>query len=41
MENKIDVFILRKSEDAHMAKVIYEFLTSNGQSVFDSDHSLA
>lgn len=41
MENKIDVFISRKSEDAHLAKKIYYFLKSKGLSVFDSDHSLA
>jgi hypothetical protein len=37
---KIDVFLSRKSEDAHLAKEIYDFLTSKGLKVFDSDQSL-
>lgn len=41
MENiKYDVFLSRKSEDAHMAKEIYDFLTEKGLKVFDSDYSL-
>jgi hypothetical protein len=35
-----DVFISRKSQDAHLAKELYDFLTSKGLKVFDSDHSL-
>lgn len=41
MENiKYDVFLSRKSEDAHLAKEIYDFLTEKGLKVFDSDISL-
>jgi TPR repeat protein len=39
--NHIDVFLSRKSEDAHLAKEIYDFLTSKGLKVFDSDITLA
>lgn len=35
-----DVFISRKSEDAHYAKQIYDYLTAQGLHVFESDHSL-
>jgi hypothetical protein len=28
VSDKIDVFLSRKSEDAHLAKEIYDFLTS-------------
>ena len=35
-----DVFLSRKSQDAHLAKELYDFLTSKGLKVFDSDHSL-
>ncbi|MCU0469876.1 MAG: toll/interleukin-1 receptor domain-containing protein [Arcicella sp.] len=37
---KYDVFLSRKSEDSHLSKEIYEFLTEKGLKVFDSDHSL-
>lgn len=37
---KYDVFLSRKSEDAHLAKEIYDFLIDKGLKVFDSDHSL-
>jgi tetratricopeptide (TPR) repeat protein len=41
MENiKYDVFLSRKSEDSHMAKEIYDFLTNKGLMVFDSDQEL-
>ena len=36
----IDVFISRKSIDAPLAKEIYDFLTSKGLTVFESDLSL-
>jgi TPR repeat protein len=39
-ELKYDVFLSRKSEDAHLAKEIYDFLTEKGLKVFDSEHSL-
>ncbi|MBB3841067.1 DNA-binding NarL/FixJ family response regulator/MinD-like ATPase involved in chromosome partitioning or flagellar assembly [Runella defluvii] len=35
-----DVFIARKSQDAHLAKNLYDFLTNKGLKVFDADHSL-
>lgn len=35
-----DVFISRKSQDAYLAKELYDFLTSKGLKVFDSLHSL-
>jgi MinD-like ATPase involved in chromosome partitioning or flagellar assembly len=35
-----DVFISRKSQDGHMAKELYDFLTSKGLKVFESDQSL-
>jgi TPR repeat protein len=35
-----DVFISRKSQDAPLAKELYDFLTSKGLRVFDSEHSL-
>jgi TonB family protein len=38
--DRIDVFLSRKSQDAHLAKEVYDFLTSKGLQVFDSDHSL-
>ncbi|MDH4460971.1 MAG: TIR domain-containing protein [Flectobacillus sp.] len=38
--NKIDVFISRKSADASYAKKIYDYLTAQGLSVFESDQSL-
>lgn len=38
--NKFDVFISRKSEDAYLAKKVYDFLVSNNISVFESNHSL-
>lgn len=38
--DRIDVFLSRKSQDAHLAKKMYDFLTSKGLQVFDSDHSL-
>lgn len=37
---KYDVFLSRKKEDAHFAKEIYDYLTKNGLKVFDSDHTL-
>ena len=37
---KIDVFISRKSSDAPYAKQIYDYLTDQGLTVFDSDHTL-
>jgi hypothetical protein len=37
---KIDVFISRKSADAPFAKKIYDYLTAQGLSVFESDQSL-
>ncbi len=37
---KIDVFISRKSADAQYAKSIYDYLTAQGLSVFESDQSL-
>lgn len=36
----VDVFLSRKSEDAPLAKQLYDFLTAKGVRVFDSDHSL-
>lgn len=36
----IDVFISRKSSDAGYAEAIYNYLTAQGLSVFDSDHNL-
>jgi TPR repeat protein len=35
-----DVFLSRKSQDAHLAKELYDFLTKKGVKVFDSEHSL-
>ena len=37
---KIDVFISRKSADDKLAKEIYDYLMSQGLTVFDSDNSL-
>lgn len=37
---KLDVFISRKSADAPFAKKIYDYLTAQGLSVFESDQSL-
>jgi hypothetical protein len=37
---KIDVFISRKSADAPFAKKIYDYLTTQGLNVFESDQSL-
>jgi hypothetical protein len=37
---KIDVFISRKSADAKFAKPIFDYLTSQGLVVFDSEHTL-
>ena len=35
-----DVFISRKSQDAHLAKELYEYLTAQGLTVFESDNTL-
>ena len=40
LQQPIDVFISRKSEDAPLAKPLYDFLKNKGLRVFDSDHSL-
>ena len=36
----IDVFLSRKSQDAALAKQLYDFLTAKGLRVFDSAYSL-
>ena len=35
-----DVFLSRKSQDAHLANELYVFLTSKGCKVFESDFTL-
>jgi archaellum biogenesis ATPase FlaH len=35
-----DVFISHKSEDAKLSKKIYDYLTSQGLTVFESNHTL-
>jgi hypothetical protein len=37
---KIDVFISRKSADAPYARKLYEYLTAQGLTVFEADHTL-
>jgi hypothetical protein len=39
IEQPIDVFISRKSQDARYAKVIYDYLTKAGLNVFEPDHT--
>lgn len=40
MAAPIDVFISRKSEDAHLADELYRYFISQGLNVFESDNSL-
>ncbi|GAA4465308.1 hypothetical protein GCM10023093_17280 [Nemorincola caseinilytica] len=40
MNTRIDVFISRKSQDAHYAKELYDHLCAQGLNVFESDESL-
>lgn len=37
---RIDIFISRKSEDARLAKKMYDYFTARGLVVFESDHLL-
>ncbi|HLO54440.1 MAG TPA: hypothetical protein VK169_09135 [Saprospiraceae bacterium] len=37
---EIDVFLSRKSQDAHVAKEVYDFLVGHGLKVFNSKGTL-
>jgi hypothetical protein len=40
MKQKFDVFLSRKTEDAHLADTVYQYVTEKGLKVFDERHSL-